>query len=78
MVKSFPRRSSCQNPPSTGKDGLAGAALGPAPTNSSDISIPAPAVSRVPTPAPPVAPIVGSSLALALVVAFATTSSLDN
>ena len=75
MARPFARRSSCRNPLLTGKDELAGVALGPAPTKNSDNSIPAPVVSRVPTPAPSKAPIASPSQAFALA---ATALSSDN
>ena len=75
MARPFARCNPCRNLSSTGKDELAGAALGPAPTKGSNTSTPAPAVSRVPILAPPNASIAASSPALALA---ATAPSSDN
>ena len=66
MAKSLAYCSACWNPPPTGKDKLAGAISGPAPTKSSDTSTLAPAVLRVPTPAPPDAFVAASSWLLPL------------
>ena len=67
--------SSCWKSFSIGKDKLAATALGPASTKDSNIFISAPAVSRLSTSAPPVAPIVASSPAPALAI---TAPSSDN
>ena len=76
MARPPARRSPRRNPPPTGEDELAGAAQGPAPTEGSDTSTPAPAASRVPTPTPPPdAPVAAPSSAPALA---ATAPSLDN
>ena len=69
-------RSPRWNPHPTGENEFAGAALGPAFTESSDTSTPAPAASCIPTPTPPPdAPVAAPSSAPALA---ATASSLDN
>ena len=75
MARPLACLSPCQNPLPIGKDELAGAAPGLAPTEGSDTSTPAPALSHVPTLAPPVAPVVVSSPTPALAV---TALSLDN
>ena len=75
MARPTACRSPCQNPPLTGKDELAGAALGPAPTEGSNTSTPAPAVSRVPIPAPTDVSVAAPSPALALT---ATAPFSDN
>ena len=75
MARPLACRSPCQNPPPTGEDELAGAALGPVFIDCSDTSTPGPAVSRVPTSAPPDAPIAAPSPALALA---ATALSSNN
>ena len=74
MAKSSACRSPCRNPPPTGKNELAGAVPRPAPNEASDTSTPAPAVLRVPTPAPPDSPVATLSLAPALA---ATAPSSD-
>ena len=75
MARTLACRSPWRNPLPTGKNEIAGVASRPAPTNGSDTSTPAPAVSRIPTPAPPVAPIVASSPILPLAI---PAPSLDN
>ena len=75
MARPPARCSSCWNPSPTGKDKLAGAAPGPAPTEASNTSTPALAVSRVSTPAPPDAFVAIPSPATALA---ATAPSSDN
>ena len=68
MARLFARCIPYWNPPLTSKDELAGTAPGPAFIKGSNTYTPTPAMSRVPTPAPPVALIVASSLAPALAV----------
>ena len=75
MARPSACHSSRWNPPFINKNELAGAALGPAPTEGSDTSTPAPVMSRVPIFALPDASVAAPSLALALT---ATTPSSDN
>ena len=70
MTRPLASRSTRRNSLSTSKDKLAGVASRPAPTEGSDTSTPAPAVLRVSTPAPLVAPFIVSSPASDLLSPF--------
>ena len=78
MARPPAHHSPCWNPLPTSKDGITRAALEPAPIEGSDTSTPAPAMSRIPTFATPVAFIVAFSSALAFAVVPAIALSPNN